>query len=76
MCEHVLCLPCLLEEFDKGDPSTAYLTECPVCRETIFFVPRPEERLNEFTSKLRANQGMPTPLVETQPSNPFDKYTI
>ena len=76
MCYHIFCLPCLLERFAKGDPSTTYLEECPVCRDVIYFTPRPEERLNAITTELRAKQGMPIPSMDPPSSNPFDKYTI
>jgi hypothetical protein len=76
MCKHVFCLPCLLEKFDKGNAYTTWLEECPVCRETIFFAPRREERVNEFTSQLRLKQGMPLASVDLLSSNPFEKYTI
>jgi hypothetical protein len=76
MCEHIFCLPCLLERFDKGDPSTTYLEKCPVCGDTIFFAPRPEGHLNAFTAELREKQGMPSPSFDPPCLNPFDKYTI
>lgn len=76
MCEHIFCLPCLLERFDMGDPSTTYLEECPVCRKTILVVPMPEERLNQFTAKIRERQGMPSPFLDPICLNPFDKYAI
>lgn len=76
MCEHIICLPCLLERFDKGDPSTAYLQKCPVCEETIYFVPKPEETLSAYTAALRVKQGMPSPSLDPHNLNPFHKYTI
>jgi hypothetical protein len=76
MCDHIFCLPCLLEKFDKGDPSTTYLEKCPVCRKAILFVPRPEEKLNVFTVKLCAEQGMPSLPVDPPTLNPFHKYSI